>query len=157
MAPSTTGIKSHDSNLSLELCERALDLSTQLLTSPITAQSTPSSFVSPSSKLNQKSSRNCLVMKYFTGEGLPSLLKMTSSLFERVEVFKPRACRYDSVETFIIAKNFLGVDQQSTNKVKKPDSISSSTTFKTAYGGQFSDQKKYLAQLQRMRELMEKK
>jgi 23S rRNA (uridine2552-2'-O)-methyltransferase len=81
MAPSTTGDTQHDAEASAELCEQALGLSLQLLRPPGT-----------------------LLMKIFQGPGFTEVLALTKRHFQQVACIKPKSCRSESVETFVLAR-----------------------------------------------------
>lgn len=86
MAPQTTGVKSHDAEESAELCGRALDLAPGL--------------VKPD---------GVVVLKIFQGPGFDSVLQRCRDTFAAVKCFKPESTRSESVETFIISREFKDI------------------------------------------------
>lgn len=84
-APSTTGNRSVDTLRSEGLVESILTLLPVML----------------------KPEGN-LVMKIFQGGGQQAILKQMRSMFKTTKNLKPKACRKDSFETFLIGLHFLG-------------------------------------------------
>lgn len=84
MAPSTSGDLS-DHFLSVELCDRVLELAPSVL-----------------------KTGGSLCMKVFEGEAYPDLLRRTQALFRGVKGFKPKATRDVSREMYVIATGFKG-------------------------------------------------
>jgi 23S rRNA (uridine2552-2'-O)-methyltransferase len=82
-APNTTGNRSLDATRSSALVEEIVNLSFQTL-------SPGGNFCS----------------KIFQGADEQALIKLLKAHFSMVKVFKPKACRKDSFETYIVAKNF---------------------------------------------------
>jgi 23S rRNA (uridine2552-2'-O)-methyltransferase len=78
-APSTTGNNMVDSARSMELAEAVIDYAENALVPG-----------------------GSLVFKVFQGSGTDTLLKRMRMLFKTVKTFKPKACRSESVETYII-------------------------------------------------------
>lgn len=85
LAPKTMGDKFVDHIRSVELVERVLELSLELL---------------------KKGGH--LVAKIFEGTQTPSLKKKIEQNFQRVNLFKPQSSRRESREIFFIAQNFKG-------------------------------------------------
>jgi len=85
MAPDTTGHGDHF--LSVRLCRRVLELLPGLLRP-----------------------RGNLVMKVFEGEEYAPLLRETEKLFRVVKGFKPKASRDVSVEMYVVAEQYRGVE-----------------------------------------------
>lgn len=81
-APMTTGNRSVDTSRSEWLCEQVFYLA-----------------------LEQLRDGGNLVLKIFQGGGSQSLMKEMRLYFEKVRAFKPKACRKDSFETYMIAFN----------------------------------------------------
>lgn len=80
MAPQTTGIKSRDHFLSIELCMMALNVAKQVL-----------------------KNTGHFVCKYFQGSDEQSLIKASKETFKTVKIFKPEASQKASKELFLIA------------------------------------------------------
>lgn len=53
-----------------------------------------------------------LVMKIFQGGGEQNIVKKMRSMFETTKILKPKACRKDSFETFLIGLHFKGGAKQ---------------------------------------------
>ena len=85
MAPSTSGHASLDHDRSVALVEAVLDLLDELLR--------------PGGRM---------AVKVFQGAGFDPLRRRVASLFGRTHVFKPRASRPRSVETYLVARGFRG-------------------------------------------------
>ncbi len=83
LAPKTTGNKWVDHIKSVELVEKALEISTELL-----------------------KEGGHLVAKIFEGPQTPLLRKKLEKMFQKVNLFKPKSSRKESKEIFFIAKNF---------------------------------------------------
>jgi len=83
LAPKTSGIKDVDQGLSAELTDQALYISTQVL--------------KPGGHF---------VGKVFEGADFQWLLRRVKRKFKTVKVFKPKACRDRSYETYIIGLGF---------------------------------------------------
>lgn len=81
-APMTTGNRSVDTSRSEWLCEQVFYLALEQL------------------KLGGN-----LVVKIFQGGGSQTLMKEMRNYFEKVRAFKPKACRKDSFETYMICFN----------------------------------------------------
>ncbi len=79
-APMTTGIKSVDTSRSEWLCEQVFYLS-----------------------LKHLNKGGNLVVKIFQGGGSQPLMQEMRKYFKKVKAFKPKACRKDSFETYMIA------------------------------------------------------
>ncbi len=87
MAPDTSGVPMADAAISCRLCNELLDRCRALLR--------------PSGNL---------LMKVFEGADYPELLRRTTGLFNKAGACKPKASRAESVEMFIWAKGFRGVN-----------------------------------------------
>lgn len=82
-APSTTGVKLRDHVISIELARAAFEVAQKLLV------------------------RNGnMVLKVFSGEDLPPLIKDVKATFRPVKVHTPPATRNESWESFIVARGF---------------------------------------------------
>jgi len=81
MAPKTSGIKSLDSDLSCDLCMRALDLANDLL------------------KQN-----GAVLLKVFQGSAFEEVLSRCRAEYQTVKCLKPKGTRSESVETYILAR-----------------------------------------------------
>ncbi len=84
MAPKTTGVPDTDQYHSVELCERVLELSGEILR--------------PNGNL---------LLKIFTGADFDEFWKTFKSRFKKAKVFKPESCRDRSRETFLVGEGFL--------------------------------------------------
>ena len=102
LAPATTGDRTTDSALSIELCLHALKLSRLLLTQPRQSKSQPSSSAAAAAP-----SSSVLVLKAFQGPDFPALLKTIRTQFNKVQCTKPKGGRASSVEMFIVAKELM--------------------------------------------------
>lgn len=78
-APKTSGNRSVDTSKSHYLCEQVLLLS-----------------------LTQLKEKGHLVMKIFQGSGIEDITNLMRTHFLKVKSFKPKACRSDSFETYLI-------------------------------------------------------
>ena len=85
MAPSTSGSRFTDHVRSVELCDRALDLSQHVLRAG-----------------------GSFVCKVFEGEDIPALIGRVRSRFEHLKRIKPRGTRDESVELYVIGLGFKG-------------------------------------------------
>ena len=83
LAPKTTGQKDLDQWHSVELCERVLAIFPRIL----------------------KPGGNA-VMKIFVGADFDDFLKKMKKKFAVVKIFKPKACRDRSFETYLVARLF---------------------------------------------------
>lgn len=83
MAPKTTGVKAADQAASMELCRIALDLALRML-----------------------SRRGNFVCKVFESPKTRELADTARAHFGDVSFCKPKACRDESIETFLVAKGF---------------------------------------------------
>lgn len=83
MAPKTTGEKFRDHICSVRLVEKALEIAMDYL----------------------KEGGN-LIAKVFEGEKVPEIKKQIKNHFKSVKFFKPKSCRKESREIFIVAQGF---------------------------------------------------
>ena len=81
MAPNISGIKDRDDALMIELVEKVLYIVDTLL-----------------------APNGCVIIKVFQGESLDYTVSALKNRFTRVKVFKPKASRVNSSETYIIGK-----------------------------------------------------
>ncbi len=86
MAPSTTGVPFRDHVASVELCDRALDLASRMLTPG-----------------------GVFVCKVFQGEDAPALRARIQERFARLKSLKPKGTRTRSVEIFLVGLGYSGV------------------------------------------------
>ena len=84
MAPNTSGVKSADQARSIELCEAALDLATNML-----------------------AAKGNFVCKVLEGPDLPDLRHRLAKCFTEVKVTKPDASRDESMETYLVGLGWL--------------------------------------------------
>ena len=89
MAPDTTGDPFGDHHRSIRLCNDLLDR--------VPAWLRPGGH---------------LVMKVFEGEAYRDLLVRANGMFQKAKGFKPVASRSESVEMFVICKDFLPPDER---------------------------------------------
>ena len=87
-APQTSGIRSVDTSRSEALCEAVIFLAEEQL----------------------KEGGN-LVVKLFQGGGQEELIKEMRRLFDRVKPYKPKACRDDSFEVYLVGLGRKGQSQ----------------------------------------------
>lgn len=85
LAPKTSGIRDLDQGLSAELTEQAFLIAKEVL-----------------------KKGGSFVGKVFQGEDLAPLVAKVKKSFSNVKVFKPKACRDRSFETYIVAMGFRG-------------------------------------------------
>ncbi|WP_320005876.1 RlmE family RNA methyltransferase [Maridesulfovibrio sp.] len=85
MAPKTTGVKFADQANSLELCERARD-------------------IVPSRLKNG----GHFIVKIFDGPDVNGYIDSLRKMFSKVKRFKPKSCREESKEFFIVGLGFRG-------------------------------------------------
>lgn len=83
MAPNTSGIRSLDHQKSIDLCYRALELSSNLL-----------------------QYKGNLLIKIFQGESTKELIDDLKNEFHYVKISKPESSRSASRETYVICKGF---------------------------------------------------
>jgi len=98
MAPSTSGIKLLDANASHELCEQAIQIAQTVL-----------------------KPHGTLVMKVFHGSGFAPVLKRVQSCFGQTHTVKPASTRGESVETFIVGRNFKPKGNKNTSDKEKKE------------------------------------
>ena len=82
MAVNTTGIKNIDSIYTGELCKEAMIFSKDVI-----------------------SEKGFFISKIFMGGTFNEIVALAKKTFKEVKVFKPKSCRKDSKESFIICKN----------------------------------------------------
>lgn len=83
LAPNTSGIKDVDQWHSVELCQRVLELCNTLL-----------------------KSNGSLVLKIFVGEDFDEFWRDFRGMFSNARIYKPKACRDRSFETYLIGEGF---------------------------------------------------
>lgn len=88
MAPKTSGIHDRDVWLSLELCERALEIAKQV------------------GHANSK-----LVVKIFMGSGFEDFQKKMKATFTAVKLYKPESTRKHSREIYSIGKGLRNIEK----------------------------------------------
>jgi len=96
LSPNTTGIKSIDAGVSLELSEKAFEIAKKVL-----------------------AKNGSFVCKIFQGEGMDDFLKEISSHFKIFKRYKPKAVIKNSKEFYIVAKGFLGQEQKREKRDKE--------------------------------------
>lgn len=82
MAPNASGIRGMDQDGSHELNLRTLELSSFFL-----------------------KERGSVVMKVFNGALFGDLIQLSKRMFDRVSIFKPKACRKESSEIYVISQH----------------------------------------------------
>lgn len=81
MAPNASGIRGMDQDGSHELNLRTLELSSFFL-----------------------KEHGCVVMKVFNGELFDDMILLSKRMFHKVDIFKPKACRKQSSEIYVISR-----------------------------------------------------
>lgn len=88
-APATTGNRTVDTGRSFSLAAGIIDIADKMLTK-----------------------RGNLTIKIFQGGDEKELVGMLSDIFETARVFKPKACRKESFETYIVGLNYNGASEE---------------------------------------------